>query len=102
HAPAPPFYALSLHDALPICFGSRASAATFVSQRAASATSASLRSSTSTSSWDGRPGRLATSSARRDSRSATTPRGGSTVSTEKRSEEHTSELQSPDHLVCRL
>src|SRR5258708_15590233 len=27
---------------------------------------------------------------------------GSTTWTEERSEEHTSELQSPDHLVCRL
>src|SRR5258708_31595831 len=27
---------------------------------------------------------------------------GETISSRKRSEEHTSELQSPDHLVCRL
>src|SRR5258708_39967078 len=27
---------------------------------------------------------------------------GANISMEKRSEEHTSELQSPDHLVCRL
>src|SRR5258708_8209682 len=27
---------------------------------------------------------------------------GAVVSSDKRSEEHTSELQSPDHLVCRL
>src|SRR5258708_25649000 len=30
------------------------------------------------------------------------PRGGATVRLPARSEEHTSELQSPDHLVCRL
>src|SRR5438552_7687713 len=29
-------------------------------------------------------------------------KGGFTVGSENRSEEHTSELQSPDHLVCRL
>src|SRR5258708_10282476 len=31
-----------------------------------------------------------------------TPGSGRHCSTETRSEEHTSELQSPDHLVCRL
>src|SRR5258708_24345805 len=30
------------------------------------------------------------------------PGGGCTARTTMRSEEHTSELQSPDHLVCRL
>src|SRR5258708_20805892 len=30
------------------------------------------------------------------------PRPNSGLGKEKRSEEHTSELQSPDHLVCRL
>src|SRR5258708_13636174 len=37
-------------------------------------------------------------------RSATATRGtcGAPVSSQARSEEHTSELQSPDHLVCRL
>src|SRR5438552_7748951 len=30
------------------------------------------------------------------------PKGGPDASTARRSEEHTSELQSPDHLVCRL
>src|SRR5207244_13396172 len=33
---------------------------------------------------------------------ASTRCGGSTRTREERSEEHTSELQSPDHLVCRL
>src|SRR5258708_21782372 len=37
-------------------------------------------------------------------RGSTTPRppAGTTRASLKRSEEHTSELQSPDHLVCRL
>src|SRR5258708_22251047 len=34
--------------------------------------------------------------------SATEPRASASVRHLKRSEEHTSELQSPDHLVCRL
>src|SRR5258708_26899595 len=35
-------------------------------------------------------------------RRANRARGGGRVGAEARSEEHTSELQSPDHLVCRL
>src|SRR5438552_12698829 len=34
--------------------------------------------------------------------STCSPRPSSSCSTKARSEEHTSELQSPDHLVCRL
>src|SRR5258708_16075791 len=69
-------YTLSLHDALPICFGllKRAS----FSFRS-SPTIFSVRWVTSSMAlWVKR------------------------VFPAKRSEEHTSELQSPDHLVCRL
>src|SRR5690348_18000483 len=66
-------YTLSLHDALPIC--------------AASRTGSSGASSSSRSRW-GAPASRGPSRTRR-------PACG-------RSEEHTSELQSPVHLVCRL
>src|SRR5438552_18605600 len=57
-------YTLSLHDALPICFGR--------------------------------------SSCRRQTAFAASIRQGVRGIPVRRSEEHTSELQSPDHLVCRL
>src|SRR5258708_17090734 len=66
-------YTLSLHDALPIS-----------SPRAGSS---SRSQATAASSW-----RCAASPAIRWTELPETPR----------SEEHTSELQSPDHLVCRL
>src|SRR5947208_11340629 len=68
----PEIYTLSLHDALPICPAAPSGSAT--------------RSRTS---WRcAGAGRTCTASI-----SSARPR---------RSEEHTSELQSPDHLVCRL
>src|SRR5574344_2844831 len=49
------------------------------------------------------PERMMSSTLSFTSRSNRSPRVSSTVcSTLLRSEEHTSELQSPDHLVCRL
>src|SRR5438552_10836641 len=76
-------YTLSLHDALPI-----------------SARSYGLMISASRSSWDAPANRLRmrtpSSSSRTETNSLATTR------TASRSEEHTSELQSPDHLVCRL
>src|SRR2546429_6142254 len=65
-------YTLSLHDALPICSGWATSGAT-------------------------RPSSVPTTSTRRISASTSTR-----SSCGKRSEEHTSELQSRLHLVCRL
>src|SRR5690348_17453866 len=38
----------------------------------------------------------------KDSKAAAKKKNASTTANEKRSEEHTSELQSPVHLVCRL
>src|SRR5438552_18965984 len=71
--PTPEIYTLSLHDALPIC-------------------STRPRSVSSGSALRRYPGaRVSIASAPRTLRSC-----------ETRSEEHTSELQSPDHLVCRL
>src|SRR5438552_13216426 len=69
-------YTLSLHDALPICcgtLGSTRAGSRFWSRRTAP------RSGGPSRSMEG-PG----------------------MDLDGRSEEHTSELQSPDHLVCRL
>src|SRR5436305_10446713 len=67
-------YTLSLHDALPICFWRHAERAPRFARRAASAVAGPLV-------------RAATKNAE---------------AAEIRSEEHTSELQSRPHLVCRL
>src|SRR5258708_29239701 len=71
-------YTLSLHDALPI----------------SGASAAPTRSSSSTPI----PMRTPLTSPHRTKATGTATRSRST----RRSEEHTSELQSPDHLVCRL
>src|SRR5207244_12717065 len=84
----PAIYTLSLHDALPICILNRVQLFLFhVRHRRL----------------------LDLSRARLANREPTTEagncswRGGApSVWTAVRSEEHTSELQSPDHLVCRL
>src|SRR5690348_17884203 len=73
-------YTLSLHDALPISRGPRA-------RCAPPGPSAGRRCTTCTSPRE-RPSARATA--------------GSGPTTSCRSEEHTSELQSPVHLVCRL
>src|SRR5207244_13612417 len=86
-AAAPPaLYTLSLHDALPILPAPFCSAFT----RAMSAQARSRPFSPSTAS----NGLLLLNG------TTDTERRSSNV--ESRSEEHTSELQSPDHLVCRL
>src|SRR5207244_6076445 len=80
--PTPAIYTLSLHDALPICEGD--------GDRLA------LRRPESV------PRRLGEQSARRWGSARRRRCGRSTLPPSARSEEHTSELQSPDHLVCRL
>src|SRR5436853_4591239 len=78
--PAPTdIYTLSLHDALPISIAAAGSAP-------ASSAGRSTRSPR----------------AMRRSRSSRTPPSGAAPSAPTRSEEHTSELQSLRHLVCRL
>src|SRR5258708_35947206 len=76
-------YTLSLHDALPICSASRQPATRRQSWRPSGR-----------SSWPGSP--RSTASWPRCAPDDPQARRGT------RSEEHTSELQSPDHLVCRL
>src|SRR5258708_29912024 len=71
-------YTLSLHDALPIC----------CNRKACNCLAACRRSSSSNQNW---------TQACRYSVGRYSLCGVS-----QRSEEHTSELQSPDHLVCRL
>src|SRR5207244_7718600 len=78
HPPTPAIYTLSLHDALPISSTGSAPACSTACQ-------GSVSSTCSTPSVARKAMRLPC-------------RDG----VEQRSEEHTSELQSPDHLVCRL
>src|SRR5206468_11701415 len=80
--PPPPteIYTLSLHDALPI----------FASRSASSTSSASIRSTPTQ-----RP-------ASRASYAAISPSTATIRTRPRRSEEHTSELQSRSDLVCRL
>src|SRR5207244_12926027 len=99
HAP-PPADALSLHDALPISSTPYFRAAARIRRHAASR-SASLTPST----WSKRAIALRTcrasfSGSLRSFGNANVERGIRFSC--RRSEEHTSELQSPDHLVCRL
>src|SRR3712207_7799510 len=71
-------YTLSLHDALPICFAAATSSRAIASPRGVRSTRTTRRSRPS---W---------------------PRWTSPSRTMRRSEEHTSELQSRQYLVCRL
>src|SRR5258708_21216108 len=73
----PEIYPLPLHDALPICV------------KAGSSPPATGRRSTLMVSWASK-------------RSVCTKAWRLVLMMRRRSEEHTSELQSPDHLVCRL
>src|SRR5207237_9240425 len=85
--PASEFYTLSLHDALPIskaCIGGRAGHCGTRRWRCAAL-----------STWTAR-------SRARKARSSATAATRSTSISCKRSEEHTSELQSHLNLVCRL
>src|SRR3712207_7115577 len=72
-------YTLSLHDALPICCP------------------------TTRPSWRGRsPPAGSATSAGSAAASSSTPSSGPSPTPRRRSEEHTSELQSRQYLVCRL
>src|SRR5690348_17582660 len=80
----PEIYTLSLHDALPISRWSTGARARFARSRRATGRSSGAR----------RPASRPWAAARSWPSSSTPPC--------LRSEEHTSELQSPVHLVCRL
>src|SRR5207244_10677421 len=89
---------LSLHDALPICWGRATSASTRSTPAWSSRKERIARESwTAISARTPRPRRRSAASANRK-----TSRRPRFFSRHPRSEEHTSELQSPDHLVCRL
>src|SRR3712207_6866240 len=77
-------YTLSLHDALPICWRKI--------QRVGSPVC----------SWRHTPSKVAKQTCILWSHSLATPATSSTTWPTKRSEEHTSELQSRQYLVCRL
>src|SRR5690606_40125875 len=92
NATAPPdIYTLSLHDALPI---SRV--------RPSGRGSAPDRPRTDRARCPGRPRRARRSGRRSGSARAPLRRGGEPGRARDRSEEHTSELQSRENLVCRL
>src|SRR5207244_7591771 len=95
--PASPLYTLSLHDALPISLRA-------IFDSAGNATWADKRSPFARASLD--PILWADSAQGRVFESQLDGACSTTSFTEDdgetRSEEHTSELQSPDHLVCRL
>src|SRR5256885_9178784 len=80
-------YTLSLHDALPI--------SKQTTPRPAVAIAIPPRTSNTSPTWS-------TFANARRCTSVTPPSAASTISFTKRSEEHTSELQSPCNLVCRL
>src|SRR3712207_6868850 len=85
-------YTLPLHDALPISPG-----------RGRSSGRASASPSPTSPSCPGAPPASSkTSSARRRHRPSPTRPGPAEVRQSQRSEEHTSELQSRQYLVCRL
>src|SRR5207253_10426407 len=91
--PAPPaLYTLSLHDALPI--SKSRSLSSSIGWPSGKPNSARQRSTRSASSR-GRPWT-------RDEYTLSTATPIATASPCRRSEEHTSELQSRGHLVCRL
>src|SRR3712207_6960800 len=80
-------YTLSLHDALPIC--------------ARPSTSTSTRTSPTPTRCEG-CSRRSTAVLRRCSRACRATRLAAGPGSSRRSEEHTSELQSRQYLVCRL
>src|SRR5439155_15268091 len=96
--PTPEFYTLSLHDALPICLNSLGSIDIFCGTYPSPVRGFSNagRGSTGSSArmW---PGCVGGEKTRVPSRCH-----GDVRSDAVRSEEHTSELQSRGHLVCRL
>src|SRR5258708_29425863 len=85
-------YTLSLHDALPISSSPIPNPASTTHPPACTSTS-SRRTDGSSSTWPAPAWRPP---------SWSSPCRRSSCRIAMRSEEHTSELQSPDHLVCRL
>src|SRR5205807_10316375 len=90
HPPAPPIYTLSLHDALPISRDTRLPGVQGTAQVPARGAGARVPHGSARLS-DPRRGAG-------DARGRSAPAGRR----RSRSEEHTSELQSPCNLVCRL
>src|SRR5207244_7626225 len=95
--PAPPaIYTLPLHDALPIfhCRGRRAAGPSSRSSQRGHASSKRRRKTAPSSTSKSGATPASTGNCRR--------MWAQKLWIVPRSEEHTSELQSPDHLVCRL
>src|SRR5258708_8509275 len=93
------FYPLPLHDALPIC---RHDGAAHPQGNAARARRIEREAhAADAGSADRRRDRHGPRGLR-SARLVRAARAGKNAARDRRSEEHTSELQSPDHLVCRL
>src|SRR5258708_28765650 len=98
--PAPPeLYPLPLHDALPL--SARSATPSTPTPRPNTPPTTACPASTAPSSPRSFHPRASALTAPASSTSATS-RSSPTAKWTARSEEHTSELQSPDHLVCRL
>src|SRR5207244_5395051 len=94
----PHIYTLSLHDALPISATDQASFC--VSSSMLTVTSSGSNPNTSATTWAHTVRWPCPAGA--EPITTLTPPSRSMFTVAARSEEHTSELQSPDHLVCRL
>src|SRR5258708_8620814 len=95
----PEIYTLSLHDALPICPPRRGPTrrGRNIRRRARRRPRSSVLRRAESSAPPATP-----SASARTGPSSRPCRAAATSCIRARSEEHTSELQSPDHLVCRL
>src|SRR5207244_11988007 len=89
-------YPVSLHDALPICGSRGVCMWTSIPASRRSGTRRELPG------WGSRGTISISPSAKISARRAARFRPPGFIGEGRRSEEHTSELQSPDHLVCRL
>src|SRR5207253_9146193 len=95
--PTPTLYTLSLHDALPICETTRTSSPGRIS---GSASRTKPANTFFPSRWNGTESGSTITRRRGDGNAARRRRAPAALRV--RSEEHTSELQSRGHLVCRL
>src|SRR5205807_10324894 len=102
HPPPTHIYTLSLHDALPICFRPRLYDSYATGTLPTYLTSINYPNIYGSYGYMFAPGRFTFSAQPADYTTAPTIYGVYAPETNARSEEHTSELQSPCNLVCRL
>src|SRR5690606_41222376 len=100
--PPPCLYTLSLHDALPISYSATPPACPNCRFASSPSTSSSTAPSPTTRPTRSSPPTSSTCSAPSSSTAPTSASPSTATPTGARSEEHTSELQSRENLVCRL